>query len=167
MWEPISSQGKPTPDANLACLDLFIATARCDNSSSSPSRRLFNWICSWWQICFAHWIFFFKHSLLFFSVWMSAWEPWEKERQMILSAFWFLLFVRHQPHLSLKERSNMWRESDRQRFSRPNGPIVCSQIRIQTRGALKLLSLPLPPLERAGGRARTCARTSVTVNYGD
>ena len=57
MWEPITGQGKPTPDANLARLDLFIAMAWSDNSSSSPSRRLFNWICLWWQNCFAHWVF--------------------------------------------------------------------------------------------------------------
>lgn len=45
---------KPTPDANLARLDLFIAMARSDNSGSSQSRGLFNWICLWWQNCFAH-----------------------------------------------------------------------------------------------------------------
>lgn len=47
MRQPITSQGKPTPDANLAGLDLFSAVSRSDNSGSSASRRLFNWICFW------------------------------------------------------------------------------------------------------------------------
>ncbi len=64
MWEPITGQEKPTPDANLARLDLFIAMAWSDNSSSSPSRRLFNWICLWWQNCFAHWVFLSSYDPL-------------------------------------------------------------------------------------------------------
>lgn len=45
---------EPTPDANLGCLDLFIVMARSDNSGSLQSRGVFNWICFWWQNCFAH-----------------------------------------------------------------------------------------------------------------
>lgn len=50
---------EPTPDANLACLDLLIVMARSDNSGSSQSRGVFNWICFWWQNCFAHGRIFF------------------------------------------------------------------------------------------------------------
>lgn len=62
---------EPTPDANLARLDLFIALGliwQLSIPSSLPSRTLFNWICLWWPKKIARWRVFFLPPLpLFFS----------------------------------------------------------------------------------------------------
>lgn len=108
---PSPARGSPHLMPIQPAWSVFMAVARSDNCSSSQSRRLFNWICSRWQNCFAHWVFLsspnppllfssvslslsHRHSLRL-QVWVSICEPWEKDRQMILSGFWFPLFVQH------------------------------------------------------------------------
>lgn len=140
MWEPITGQGKPTPDANLARLELFIAMAWSDNSSSSQSRRLFNWICLWWQNCFALWVFLssceptaplppllsvslslvHRHSL-HLGVYLGAMGKGEANdsQWLLISTICSALG----PLIS-ERKSNMWRESDRQKLSLTNRPIV-------------------------------------------
>lgn len=170
MWEPITGQGKPTPDANLACLDLFIAMAWSDNSSSSPSRRLFNWICLWWQNCFAHWVFLsssvppppFRLALPLSSslppsvslgVYLGAMGKGEANdsQWLLISTICSALG----PLIS-ERKSNMWRESDRQKLSLTNRPIVCWRSAFKHEGPSSSFSLSLC-LSLAIKRAHTCA----------
>lgn len=140
MWEPITGQGKPTPDANLARLDLFIAMAWSDNCSSSPSRRLFNWICLCWQNCFAHWVCLSSSVCPLppsaFSLALSSSLPPSAGPGVYLRAMgkgeandsqWLLIstICSALGPLISERKSNMWRESDRQKLSLANRPIVC------------------------------------------
>lgn len=54
------------------------------------SKGLFNWICSWWQNCCSAKR---RRGGLFDSA--SITQPWESEKRIILSGFWYPLFVQH------------------------------------------------------------------------
>lgn len=173
MWEPITGQGKPTPDANLARSELFMAVAWSDNSSSSQSRRLFNWICLWWQNCFAHWGFLSSFdpltpppptqphttttSLPFcLTLPLASSLPPSVSLGVYLGAMgkgeandsqWLLIstICSALGPLISERKSNMWRESDRQKLSLTNRPIVCWRSAFKHEGPSTSLS-PSHPL---------------------
>ena len=67
-----------------------------------------------------------------------------------------------------ERKSNMWRESDRQKLSLTNRPIVCWRSAFKHEGPSNSFSLSLSPslsLSLPIKCTHTCARTSVAVNY--
>lgn len=155
MWEPITGQGKPTPDANLSPLGAFHFCGLIWQLQLFPIQETFQLdlllvtklFCSlsFSFICYPPPPFCLTLALassLPLSVRLVVYL-WAMGKGQANDSQWLLIstICSALGPLISERKSNMWRESDRQKLSLSNRPIVCWRSAFKHKGPSNSFSI--------------------------